>query len=207
MVKIKICGITNTEDATWVANLGADYLGLVFARDSKRKVSMEKAQEIIEILPPYIEKVGLFVDEEPKAVDKILARLRLDILQFHGQEPPDYCAQFKGKAKVIKAFRIKDEESLQAVSLYDVDFYLLDAFVEGEAGGTGTTFNWELALKAKELGRPLFLAGGLNPDNVTEAIKKVEPYAVDVSSGVEASPRRKNVDLMREFINKVRKVG
>ncbi len=206
MVKVKICGITNTDDAVWAANLGADYLGLIFARDSKRKVSLERAKEIADAAPPYIKKAGLFVNEEPKVIDKVLALCRLDILQFHGEESPDYCEQFKGKAEVIKAFRLKDEESLSQISQYDVDFYLLDAFVEGEQGGTGQIFNWDLAIKIKEFGRPIFLAGGLNPDNVAQAIKKVQPYAVDVSSGVESSPRRKDVELMREFIDKARKV-
>ncbi len=107
MVKIKICGITNPDDAAWVANLGADYLGMVFARDSKRKISLEKAREIVDAVPPFIEKVGLFVNEEPKVVNKILALCKLEVLQFHGEETPDYCNQFKGQAKVIKAFRIK----------------------------------------------------------------------------------------------------
>ncbi|MCQ9208425.1 MAG: phosphoribosylanthranilate isomerase [Omnitrophica bacterium] len=206
MTRIKICGITNVEDATWVANLSADYLGLVFAKESKRKVNLENAQEIARVVPPYIQKVGLFVNQEPDLVNKILELYKLELLQFHGEETPQYCQQFKGKAKIIKAFRIKDEESLSQISQYDVDFYLLDAFIEGEQGGTGENFNWDLALKVKEFGRPIFLAGGLKPDNVVEAIKKVEPFAVDVSSGVEASPRRKSVELMQEFINKVRKI-
>jgi len=206
MVKIKICGITNIEDANWVANLGADYLGLIFAKDSKRKVSLDNAKEITSVVPPYIKKVGLFINEEPKVVDKMLALCKLDVLQFHGEETPEYCSQFKGAAEIIKGFRMKDEQSLEQISQYDVDFYLLDAFVEGEWGGTGKVFNWDLALKAKDLGRPIFLAGGLNPENVTEAIKRVQPYAVDVASGVESSPRRKSVELMQEFIDKVRKV-
>ncbi|UCB57669.1 MAG: phosphoribosylanthranilate isomerase [Candidatus Omnitrophota bacterium] len=207
MTKIKICGITNKEDAIWVANLGADYFGMIFARVSKRKISLEKAKEISEAVPPYIKKVGLFADEEPKTVNKVLEICKLDVLQFHGEETPEYCHEFKGKAEIIKGFRMKDEESIARIPQYDVDYYLLDAFVEGEIGGTGQTFNWDLALKVKELGRPIFLAGGLNPDNVGEAIKKVRPFAVDVASGVESSPRKKNIELMREFINKVRKVG
>ncbi|MFC1631968.1 phosphoribosylanthranilate isomerase [Candidatus Omnitrophota bacterium] len=207
MVKVKFCGITNVEDATWVANVGADYLGLVFARDSKRKISLDKAREITAVVPPYIEKVGLFVNEEPKLVEKVLSACNLDLLQFHGDESAEYCSQFKGRAKIIKAFRIKDEASLQQIAQYDTDFYLLDAFVEGEQGGTGVTFSWDLAQRVKELGKPVFLAGGLNPENIIAAIKKVQPYAVDVSSGVESSPRRKSVELMQDFINKARKVG
>ena len=205
MARIKICGITNVQDATWVANLGADYLGMVFFKESKRKISLERAQEIVETLPPYIEKVGLFVNEEPQIVEQALKLCQLNVLQFQGEETPDYCRQFKGKAKIIKSFRMKDEEVLSGIAQYDVDFYHLDAFVEGLHGGTGQTFNWDLALKAKQFGRPIFLAGGLNPENVAEAIKKVQPYAVDVSSGVEASPRRKSAELMQQFINNVRK--
>lgn len=206
MVKIKICGITNVGDATWVANLGADYLGLNFTKESKRKISLEKAKEIANVLPPYIKKVGLFVNEEPKIVNKILSLCNLDMLQFHGEETPGYCNQFKGKAEIIKAFRLKDEESLRAIPAYDVDYYLLDTFIQGEQGGTGTTFNWDLALEVKQFGRPIFLAGGLSPENVVEAIKKVNPFAVDVSSGVEVSPRRKSMELMQEFIKNVRKI-
>lgn len=205
-MKIKICGITNVEDATWVANLGADYLGLNFTKESKRKISAEKAQQIINTLPPYIEKVGLFVNEDPEIVEKTLADCKLDVLQFHGDEGPEYCNRFKGKAKIIKAFRIKDEQSLSQISRYGVDFYLLDAFVEEEFGGTAQTFNWDLAVQAKKFERPIFLAGGLNPENVVEAIKKVQPYAVDVASGVESSPRRKNVELMQQFIQCVRSI-
>ena len=207
MAKIKICGITNVEDATWAANLGADYLGMVFFKESKRKISLEKAKEIIETLPPYIEKVGLFVNEEPEIVEKALKLCQLNVLQFQGEELPEYCNQFKDRAKIIKSFRMKDEEVLKRIPEYDVDFYHLDAFVEGLHGGTGATFNWDLALKVKELGRPIFLAGGLNPENITEAIKKVQPYAVDVASGVESSPRRKSVELMQQFVQKVRKAG
>ena len=206
MPKIKICGITNKEDAMWVANLAADYLGLIFAKDSKRKINMDNAKEIAAAVPPYIKKVGVFVNEEAKVVAKILESCKLDALQFHGQETPEYCAQFKGEAEIIKAFRIKDEESLSQISQYDTDFYLLDSFVEGEQGGTGEIFNWDLAQKVKEFGKPIFLSGGLTCNNITEAIKKVDPYAVDVASGVESSPRRKSVELMQEFIDKVRKV-
>ena len=206
MVKVKICGITNPEDAVWAANLGADYMGLVFVKNSKRKVSLEKAKEIIDAVPPYIKKVGVFVNEDPGIINKILEHYRLDMLQFHGEEPPNYCHQFKIRIEVIKAFRVKDEQSLSQISQYDVNFYLLDAFVQEEYGGTGQTFNWDLAIKAKQPCRPIFLSGGLNPDNVVEAVKKVRPYAVDVSSGVESSPRRKSVELMKEFIDKVRKI-
>jgi len=205
MPKIKICGVTNKEDAMWVANLAADYIGMIFAKESKRKISLENAKEIASLVPPYIKKVGVFVNEEPKVVEKLLEACKLDLLQFHGEESPEYCAQFKGKAEIIKAFRIKDEESLAQISQYDTDYYLLDSFREGEQGGTGQVFNWDLAIKAKEFGKPIFLSGGLTKDNVIDAIKKVAPFALDTASGVEASPRRKSVELMQEFIDKARK--
>lgn len=204
MVKIKICGITNVADAVWAANLGVDYIGLVFAKESPRKVSLKMAREIAATLPPYIRKAGVFVNEDAAVVEKALKACGLSLLQFHGDESAEYCRRFKGRAQVIKAFRISGAESLQNIPPYDVDFYLLDTFVEGVPGGSGQSFNWDLAVQAKEFGRPLFLSGGLNAENVAQAIKKVEPYAVDVSSGVESSPRRKDVALMGKFVARVR---
>ncbi|MFH1245882.1 MAG: phosphoribosylanthranilate isomerase [Candidatus Omnitrophota bacterium] len=204
MVKIKICGITNVTDAVWAANLGVDYIGLVFAKESPRKVSLKMAREIAAAIPPYIAKAGVFVNEEAAVVEKTLAACGLNLLQFHGDESVEYCNGFKGRAKVIKAFRISSQESLENIPRYDTDFYLLDTFVEDIPGGSGQSFNWDFAVQAKEFGRPLFLAGGMNAGNVVQAVKKVNPYAVDVSSGVESSPRRKNVELMREFVSRVR---
>ncbi|OIN95412.1 MAG: hypothetical protein AUJ48_03220, partial [Deltaproteobacteria bacterium CG1_02_45_11] len=157
MTKIKICGITNINDALWAVNLGCDILGFVFAKSSKRKVSPQKAKKIISQLPAFVKKVGVFVDEDSKAAEKTAKSCGLDTLQFHGQETPEYCAYFKSGFETIKSFRIKDEASLAGISDYDTDYILLDTFVDGVEGGTGNIFNWDLAVKAKEAGKPVFL--------------------------------------------------
>lgn len=199
---IKICGIINVEDALKATDLGADALGFVFYEKSPRKIAKEKAKEIIDSLPKEIVKVGLFVDELEEKVSEITSYCDFDILQFHGDETPDYCKKFP--QKIIKAFRIKNKESLANIPKYEVDYYLLDAYSEVAPGGTGRTFNWDLAREAKKFGRPIILSGGLNPKNIVEALKKVSPFGVDVSSGVESSPGRKDYKKLKEFITKVR---
>lgn len=202
MTRIKICGITNLKDALVAVELGADALGFVFA-ESPRRIGPEVASQIIRSLPPFITVVGLFVDERAEVVREIMKECRLDALQFHGNESPDYCKLFP--RKMIKAFRIKDEETLKTISSYKVNAYLLDAYVEGMAGGTGETFNWNLAIEAKKIGPPIILAGGLGPDNVVEAVRKVRPYGVDVSSQIEKAPGKKDHKKMRAFIEAVRR--
>lgn len=199
---IKICGIINVEDALKATDLGADALGFVFYEKSPRKIAKEKAKEIIDSLPKEIVKVGLFVDELEEKVSEITSYCDFDILQFHGDETPDYCKKFP--QKIIKAFRIKNKESLANIPKYEVDYYLLDAYSEVAPGGTGRTFNWDLAREAKKFGRPIILSGGLNPKNIVEALKKVSPFGVDVSSGVESSPGKKDHRKLKEFITKVR---
>ncbi len=201
MTRVKICGITNLEDARAAVEFGADALGFVFA-ESPRRVNPGSAAEIIRSLPPFLTCVGLFVDEAPELVGKVARECRLNALQFHGEESPEYCRQFT--LRKIKAFRIRDENSLKVISLYQMDAYLLDACVEGMAGGTGERFNWDLAARAKESGRTIILAGGLRPDNVAEAIGKVRPYGVDVSTGVESEPGKKDHEKMKEFIRIVK---
>ena len=220
MTWIKICGVTNIEDALKVVELGADALGFVFYEKSPRKITKEKAKEIIEkiqdtrykiqtitnnqdtITKQRVVKVGLFVDELEERVNEITSYCNFDILQFHGDETPDYCKKFP--QKIIKAFRIKDKESLVNIPKYEVDYYLLDAYSEELPGGTGKTFNWDLAKEAKEFGRPIILSGGLNPENIIGALEKVSPFGVDVSSGVELSPGQKDHKKLEEFITKVR---
>jgi phosphoribosylanthranilate isomerase len=207
MVRIKICGITNEKDALWAVNMGADYIGFNFYKNSPRKISPELAAQIIEKLPPFTQPVGVFVNEEMKKVKRIAEKCRLNLVQVHGEETPEYCRELQAqspKLKIIKAFRIRNKESLEGMEIYTVDYYLLDSYVPGVEGGTGEIFNWDLAVEAKQFGKPIFLAGGLTPDNVVQAIEKVKPYGVDVASGVEKTPRRKDYDLMREFINRVR---
>jgi phosphoribosylanthranilate isomerase len=165
---------------------------------SPRHVSPETAAEIARGLPPHVIKVGVFVNAPEAAVMRAITECGLNIVQFHGDESPAYVRNFP--VMTIKAFRIRDESSLQPLADYATDAWLLDAHAPGARGGTGETFNWDLALRAKELGRPVFLAGGLTPENVAEAVRRVRPYAVDVSSGVESAPGRKDHQKVLAFI-------
>jgi phosphoribosylanthranilate isomerase len=201
-VRIKICGITNVDDALCAAQLGADAVGFVFAR-SPRQVSPEEAKSIATALPPLVQTVGVFVDEDLKSVLSIAAFCHLDLLQFHGQEGPDYCAQFD--RRVIKAVRVKTRAEVAACSEYRevVDAFLLDTFVSDQSGGTGQTFDWNLGREAKQYG-PIILAGGLHADNVADAIAAVRPYAVDASSRLEKNPGTKDHEKMARFVETVR---
>ncbi|MDI6784057.1 MAG: phosphoribosylanthranilate isomerase [bacterium] len=203
MVKIKICGITNLADAEKAVELGADALGFIFSK-SPRRVDAEVATEIIKGLPPFISLVGVFVNESAEVVKHIASVCRLNVLQFHGDELPEYCGQF-GR-KVIKTFRVKNPDDLSMLPGYKgiVSAYLLDSRVKGKRGGTGETFDWELAKIALPYGR-VILAGGLTPENVAEAIKAVNPYAVDVNTGVESAPGKKDHEKMKGFVEAVRK--
>jgi phosphoribosylanthranilate isomerase len=197
-VRVKICGITNAPDALVAVEAGADALGFMFYESSPRHISIQQAAEVIRELPPLIMKVGVFVDAGEDTVMRAIGDCGLTMLQFHGQEAPEYCTQFG--LMNMKAFRMRDAESLAALQNYPTDAWLLDAFVADKLGGTGEKFNWELAIEAKKLGRPIFLAGGLTPGNVAEAVRTVHPFAVDVSSGVEASPGKKDHAKVRDFI-------
>jgi len=201
-VKVKICGNTNAPDALAAVEAGADMLGFIFYEGSPRQVSLPAAAEIMRQLPPFVVKVGVFVDAPEDVVMRAIADCGLDLLQFHGNESPEYCVQFGLMS--MKAFRIRDERSLESLSNYSTQAWLLDAFNPDKPGGTGEKFDWDLAIQAKRLGRPIFLAGGLTPGNVGETVRKVQPYAVDVSSGVEASPGRKDHAKVREFIRAAR---
>jgi phosphoribosylanthranilate isomerase len=204
MTKIKICGITNKRDAIAVAELMPDMMGFVFYNGSKRYVEPKTVRDIVNELPPFIAKVGVFVDMEKSKVIEIAEECSLDMLQFHGDETPGYCADLKDPYKIIKAFRIKDAGSLKGINDYDIDFYMLDSYSSKEKGGTGEIFNWKI-IDNFEFLRPVILSGGLTPDNVRDAIEKVSPYGVDVSSGVEMSPGKKDILLMKKFVENVRK--
>ncbi len=199
MIKIKICGITNKEDAVWAVNLKVDALGFIFA-DSPRRVEPEIVQGIIELLPPFISSVGVFVNEDREKVKEITESCHLTTLQFHGQESPSYCEGFK--QKIVKALRIKDKSVLKKAVQYKdkVDAYLLDTYSASKYGGTGKTFDWRIAKEIKKFGLPIILSGGLNPENIREAISEAEPYAVDVSSGVEERPGKKNLKKLINFV-------
>jgi phosphoribosylanthranilate isomerase len=198
MTKVKICGITNRADALTAAELGADALGFVFYPKSPRYIEPERAREIISRLGPFVIPVGVFVNEERKKIKEIIAVSGIEAVQLHGEESPFYCASFRN-VKVIKAFRVSDEFDPERLSHYAVDACLLDAYSKTAYGGTGETFSWEMARRAKAYGR-IILAGGLTPENVARAIREVGPYAVDVSSGVECSPGVKDREKMRAFL-------
>ena len=201
MTRIKICGITNKQDALEAVRLGVDALGFVFAHSSRRVIP-RMVQEIVELLPPFISRVGVFVDEDKEKVKKIANSCHLTTLQFHGEEAPSYCQGFR--EKIVKAFSIKDTSVLDRIPEYEVDAYLLDSYSPSRSGGTGKTFDWDIAKKIREFDVPIILSGGLNPDNVKEAIKRVRPYAVDVGSGVEAGEAKKDPEKLKDFVRKVR---
>lgn len=197
--RVKICGITSRSDALAAVGAGADALGFMFYPASKRHVAPEAVAAFVGDLPPFVVKVGVFVDASEDDVRRIAGTCGLDALQFHGDETPAYCARF-GPTPVIKAFRVADQSSLAALPSFAVSAWLLDSYVAGQLGGTGERFNWNLAVEARSLGRPVILAGGLTPENVAEAVQQVAPYAVDVSSGVESAPGRKDPAKLRAFI-------
>jgi phosphoribosylanthranilate isomerase len=201
--RVKICGITNLADAQAAVEAGADALGFIFYEKSPRFVSLKTAAEISKQLPSFIMRVGVFVNAPEDFVLKAIAECGLTMLQFHGDEPPEFCTQFGLMS--MKAFRIRDEKSLEELPKYQTDAYVLDAFSSTTLGGTGEKFNWDLAVEAQKFGKPIFLAGGLTPENVAEAVRKVRPFGVDVSSGVEISPGKKEPEKVRAFIRSVQK--
>ena len=200
--KVKICGTTSLNDALLAIESGADAVGFIFYKESPRNISQKDVKDIVVQLPPFIETVGVFVNETSDKVNRIAEQCRLTAVQLHGDESPAFCRRIK--RRVIKAVRVKDAESLKGMSGYDVSGYLLDAFNEESRGGTGKIFDWNLALRAKKQG-PVIIAGGLNPFNVYTAIHRVKPYGVDVCSGVEKSPGIKDPEKVGEFIKAVRK--
>lgn len=199
MVRVKICGITNLEDALLAVEQGADALGFIFA-ESPRRIEPETAKSISEALPPLVNRVGVFVNETLGKVKGIISRCNLDTLQFHGNELPSYCGNFR--EKVIKSFQIKDGQGLPLLSSYSVDAFLLDTYVDDLPGGTGKTFNWKIAKQANGYGT-VILSGGLNPENVAQAIKEAQPYAVDVASGIETEPGKKDPDKLKAFMEAI----
>jgi len=201
MVRVKICGITNVENAQSAVYAGAWALGFIFHKKSPRYVSPSKARSIIDQLPPFVTPVGVFVDAKEGAVRDICRFTGINTLQFHGDEEPFYCTRFKGQ-KVIKAFRVAEDFDFTSIKKYKVDAYLFDTYSADAAGGTGKTFNWNV-MKFEKLERPYVLSGGLNPVNVHDALKVLQPYAVDVSSGVEKAPGIKDPKLIRAFTDSV----
>src|SRR3972149_918550 len=196
-MRVKICGITNREDAHAAIELGADALGFVFAK-SPRQVTREHARDIIAELPPFVSPVGVFVDEKADMIKEICDFGGIHTVQLHGNEQPSYLKELEGYT-LIKAFRVKEEDDLQPLANYKPHAFLLDSYVKEVMGGTGVPFKWEIARQAHKYGI-IILSGGLTPENVKEAIQIVKPYAVDVSSGVESLPGKKDKLLMKQFI-------
>jgi phosphoribosylanthranilate isomerase len=203
-VKVKICGITNIDDALAAVDFGADALGFVFFKGSPRYISYDNASRIIGRLPSFVTTIGVFFNEKPKQVQKALALTGTDVIQFHGDEPPEMCDIPR---RVIKAIRVKSLESLDPLIHYrdKVSAFLLDTFTPDVFGGTGQIFNWDIAVYAKQFGK-IILAGGLTPANVAAAIDHVRPYGVDVSSGVESEKGKKDHKKMKAFIEKAKGV-
>lgn len=206
MVKVKVCGITNKTDAFMAAEMGADALGFIFA-PSPRKILPEEARKIIQRLPPFVQTVGVFVNEVPRKMLELMEFCGLDLLQLHGDESPDMCEALMPRC--IKAIRVRPGSHLDEIVTYKgkVRAVLLDTYVEGKKGGTGSTFDWTLAAKGGKTGIPLILAGGLDPSNIEEAVLTVNPLAVDVNSGIEQSPGKKSPLLMEKLMAKVGEVN
>ncbi len=197
-VRVKICGITSIEDAVAAVNAGADALGFMFYERSPRRISMDMVATIKNALPPFVMRVGVFADAN-ETVIRGAALCGLHALQFHGNETPEFVKRFS-PITTIKAFRMQNAGSLAVLPTYNTSAWLLDSYTPEQLGGTGNTFNWDLAIQARNLGRPIILAGGLTPENVADAVRKVRPYGVDVSSGVEFAPGKKDPARLAAFI-------
>ena len=205
MIHIKVCGITNPDDAQAAIDCGVNALGFVFYPKSPRSITPEEARKIISSLPPFITSVGVFVDMEKDELERTASYTGLDVIQLHGSELPEYCS-FDNK--IIKAIRVKDLSDLEPLKRYkSVSAFLLDTYSPTEIGGTGRVFNWEIAVVAKQFGK-IILAGGLTPDNIEEAVTLVRPYGIDVSSGVESSIKgKKDHNKIRLFIERAGKAS
>ena len=200
-VKVKICGMTNLKDVKVAVDGGVDAVGFIFYKKSPRSVTMQAVREIVLELPPFVDSVGVFVNETAEQINKIADHCKLDRVQLHGDESPAFCKKIR--RRVIKAIRVKDIQSLKKLSDYPVSSFLLDTFSEDQYGGTGKVFDWNLAYPAKKYG-PIILAGGLTPINVHQAIQRIQPYGVDVCSGVESQPGIKDHKKMKAFLKNVK---
>ena len=196
--RVKICGITNVADGLAAAEAGADMIGLMFYESSPRHITLARAAEISRALPPFLMRVGVFVNAPADFVLRAISECNLTMLQFHGDETSDFCTQFG--LMNMKAIRVRDAGSLAQLEHYQTDAFLLDAHSKNGLGGTGEKFNWDLAVEAQKFGKPIFLAGGLTPENVVDAVRKVHPFGVDVSSGVESAPGIKDHAKVKAFI-------
>ncbi len=204
MIRVKICGLTNIEDASAAVDYGADALGFVFFPESPRYVSPETVREITSLLPPLVTTVGVFVNETEQKMREVMQYSGINVLQLHGEEAPAACAVWH---RVIRALRVKDFTDLKPLEGWSkVSAFLLDTYSPGQFGGTGQIFNWDIALEAKRYGH-IILSGGLNPDNIEMAVRRVMPYAVDVSSGIEEKKGKKDLKKMRLFIERAKRAS
>ena len=203
MVKVKFCGITNDQDASRAVRLGVNALGFIFA-PSPRQVVPDRARRIIRSLPPFVQTVGVFVNEDPDTIRELMKVCGFQWIQLHGDETPQVCAELM--PHVIKAFQIKDESSLLTIKGYEghVRSLLLDTYSKEMRGGTKKNFDWNISLKCKDFVMPIILSGGLGPSNIERAISKVRPYAVDINSGIEDSPGQKSKILMKRLMETIR---
>lgn len=203
MIRVKICGITSREDAWAAVEAGADALGFIFVKGTPRYIEPEAAAAIAAQLPPFVVTVGVFVDRTPEEIERIVSASGLSLVQLHGDESPAECQHLR--VPFVKAIRVQDERDLEALRIYpQARAFLLDTYVADRPGGTGRTFPWEIAARAAQQAR-VILSGGLTPENVALAVVQVRPYAVDVCSGVEAHPGRKDHRKVREFIEQAGK--
>jgi len=193
--------MTNLKDVKVAVDGGVDAVGFIFYKKSPRSVTMQAVRKIVLELPPFVDSVGVFVNETAEQINKIADRCNLDRVQLHGNESPTFCKKIR--RRVIKAIRVKDIQSLKKLSDYPVSSFLLDTFSEDQYGGTGRVFDWNLAYPAKKYG-PIILAGGLTPNNVRQAIQRIQPYGVDVCSGVESQPGIKDHKKMQIFLKNVK---
>lgn len=203
MTRVKICGITNLWDASNAVECGADAIGFIFAK-SPRRVSVKTAGKISRTVGPWVATVGVFVNEKTENIRRIASECRLSAVQLHGDEPASFVRRLSG-CKIIKTFRVSEKADLRNVMAYQVDAYLFDTKVSDIYGGSGKIFDWRI-LKSAAVRRPVILSGGLNPQNVKSAVKMLKPYGVDVSSGVEKSLGKKDLKLMKKFIQNAKNI-
>jgi phosphoribosylanthranilate isomerase len=202
--RIKMCGTTSLQDAQVAVDLGVDALGFIFAERSPRVIVPEAALEIVSNLPPFVDKIGVFVNKPQKEIEEIIHYLGLTGVQLHGDEDPGFCegiARSVPSCSVLKAFRVGKHTQTGDIAPFNsvVKGFVLDSFVKNQEGGTGHTFDWDI-IERLDLQKPFLLAGGLNPDNIVEAVGRISPYGVDVNSGIEDAPGRKNHELLRRFV-------
>jgi phosphoribosylanthranilate isomerase len=204
---IKICGVTNEKDVNFISMLDVDFIGFNLVSGSKRAVSESTLKKLVPLVPSYISSVAVMSNPELKDVKRVIKKTGISFFQLHGDESPDFVREVRGLGvKVIKAFRFRDEDSVESALPYAecADYLLVDSFSPELEGGTGIRYSPEIAKKAKDIGLPLFLAGGLNPENAAEAVRDIEPFAVDAASGVENGPRSKDIEKVRAFVRAVR---